>query len=139
MSWPAYIKGFRSYLQLERSLSGNSVSAYEHDIEKLYQYLQYKNIQVTPGNIQLSDLQGFVKWVNELGMSARSQARMLSGIKSFYKYLLLENIVKDDPTELLEGPKLGRKLPDFLSIEEINQILAAIDLSKPEGERNKAM
>ncbi|MBK8413479.1 MAG: site-specific tyrosine recombinase XerD [Bacteroidetes bacterium] len=139
MSWPAYIKGFRSYLQLERSLSGNSVSAYEHDIEKLYQYLQYKNLQVTPGNIQLSDLQGVVKWVNELGMSARSQARMLSGIKSFYKYLLLENIVKDDPTELLEGPKLGRKLPDFLSIEEINQILAAIDLSKPEGERNKAM
>ncbi len=139
MSWPSYIKGFRSYLQLERSLSGNSVSAYEHDIDKLFQYVQTINFQGGPDKIQLSDLQDFLKWVNKLGMSARSQARLLSGIKSFYKYLLLENVVNDDPTSLLEGPKLGRKLPDFLTVEEINAIIAAIDLSKPEGERNKAM
>ncbi len=126
-------------MQLERSLSGNSVSAYEHDIEKLFQYIQTVNFQGGPDKVQLNDLQGFLKWVNELGMSARSQARLLSGIKSFYKYLLLENVVNDDPTTLLEGPKLGRKLPDFLTVEEINAIIAAIDLSKPEGERNRAM
>jgi integrase/recombinase XerD len=139
MSWLSYIKGFRSYLQLERSLSGNSVDAYEHDIEKFHQYLLLRNLNLTPEQVGLHDLQDFLKWVNELGMSARSQARMLSGIKSFYKYMLLENIVRDDPTTLLEGPKLGRKLPDFLSVDEINQIINAIDLSKPEGERNKAM
>ncbi|HEX5002765.1 MAG TPA: site-specific tyrosine recombinase XerD [Bacteroidia bacterium] len=139
MSWNAYIKGFRSYLQLERSLSGNSVEAYEHDVEKLSQFLDANGIVKGPDKLTYDDLRQFIKWVNELGMSARSQARVLSGIKSFYKYLLLENVVKDDPTTLLEGPRLGRKLPDFLSIEEINSIIAAIDLSKPEGERNKAM
>ena len=139
MSWPSYIKGFKSYLQLERSLSGNSVDAYEHDIEKLFQYLQHINSTSGPEKITLENLQGFIKWINELGMSARSQARVISGIKAFYKYLLIENIVKDDPTTLIEGPKLGRKLPDFLSVEEINSIISAIDLSKPEGERNKAM
>lgn len=139
MSWQSYIKGFRSYLQLERSLSGNSVEAYEHDIEKLYQFAEVKDLKGGPESIRLEDLQEFLKWINELGMSARSQARMLSGIKSFYKYLLIENLVKDDPTTLLEGPKLGRKLPDFLTVEEVNSIIGAIDLSKPEGERNKAM
>ena len=139
MSWLSYIKGFRSYLQLERSLSGNSVAAYEHDVEKLYQFVQHTGFQGGPDKIKLTELQNFLKWVNELGMGARSQARVLSGIKSFYKYLLLENIVSDDPTTLLEGPKLGRKLPDFLSVEEINSLILAIDLSKPEGERNKAM
>lgn len=139
MSWQSYIKGFRSYLQLERSLSGNSVEAYEHDIEKLYQFVELKEIKGGPEAIRLENLQEFLKWIHELGMSARSQARMLSGIKSFFKYLLIENLVKDDPTTLLEGPKLGRKLPDFLTVEEVNAIISAIDLSKPEGERNKAM
>ena len=139
MSWQSYIKGFRSYLQLERSPSGNSVEAYEHDIEKLFQFVELKELKGGPETIRLEDLQDFLKWINELGMSARSQARMLSGIKSFYKYLLIENLVKDDPTTLLEGPKLGRKLPDFLTVEEVNAIIGAIDLSKPEGERNKAM
>src|SRR6187399_2147027 len=139
MSWTSYIKGFRSYLQLERSLSGNSVAAYEHDIELLYEYVQDVKFEGGPDKIKLSDLQGFLKWVHERKLSARSQARLLSGIKSFYKYLLLENVVNDDPTTLLEGPKLGRKLPDFLTIDEINSIIGAIDLSKPEGERNKAM
>ncbi|MFN5324989.1 MAG: site-specific tyrosine recombinase XerD [Bacteroidota bacterium] len=139
MSWLSYIKGFRSYLQLERSLSGNSVEAYEHDITKLHQFVQTFAQPVGPEKLTLNHLQDFLKWVNELGMGARSQARVLSGIKAFYKYLLIENIVSDDPTTLLEGPKLGRKLPDFLTVEEINAIIAAIDLSRPEGERNKAM
>jgi integrase/recombinase XerD len=139
MSWNSYIKGFRSYLQLERSLSGNSVEAYEHDIEKLNQYLMAVSFAGGPDKLKLDDLLNFIKWINELGMSARSQARVISGIKAFYKYLLMENVVKDDPTTLLEGPKLGRKLPDFLSVDEINTIISAIDLSKPEGERNRAM
>lgn len=139
MSWPSYIKGFRSYLQLERSLSGNSVEAYEHDVEKLHQFVQLKALQGGPEKIALADLQDFLKWVNELGMGARSQARLLSGIKSFYRYLLNEEVVSDDPTTLLEGPKLGRKLPDFLTVAEVEAVLGAIDLSKPEGQRNRAM
>jgi len=139
VSWVSYIKGFRSYLQLERSLSGNSVDAYEHDIEKLFQYAQTLTQPLGPEKVSLQHLQDFLKWINELGMSSRSQARVLSGIKAFYKYLLLENVIIDDPTTLLEGPKLGRKLPDFLTVDEINTIIATIDLSKPEGERNKAM
>lgn len=126
-------------MQLERSLSGNSIEAYEHDIEKLHQYVQFKKLPGGPDKITLEDLQGFVKWINELGMGARSQARLISGIKSFFKYLILENIIKDDPTLLMEGPRLGRKLPDFLSVDEINSIIGMIDLSKPEGERNKAL
>lgn len=126
-------------MQLERSLSGNSIEAYEHDIEKLHQYVQFKQLSGGPDKITLEDLQGFVKWINELGMGARSQARLLSGIKSFFKYLILENVIKDDPTLLMEGPRLGRKLPDFLSVDEINTIIGTIDLSKPEGERNKAL
>jgi integrase/recombinase XerD len=139
MSWHSYIQGFRSYLKLERSLSGNSVEAYEHDITKLHQFVLTLQPPIGPDKLTLQHLQDFLKWINELGMGARSQARMLSGIKSFYKYLLIENVVTDDPTTLLEGPKLGRKLPDFLTVEEINLIIGSIDLSKPEGERNKAM
>jgi integrase/recombinase XerD len=139
MVWSSYIKGFKSYLQLEKSLSANSVEAYDHDVEKLSQYATSINFSGGPDKITVLELQGFLKWINELGMGARSQARVLSGIKAFYKYLLLENIISDDPTTLLEGPRLGRKLPDFLSVEEVNAIIAAIDLSKPEGERNKAM
>jgi integrase/recombinase XerD len=139
MSWHSYIQGFRSYLKLERSLSGNSVEAYEHDITKLHQFVSTLQPPIGPDKLTLQHLQDFLKWINELGMGARSQARVLSGIKSFYKYLLIENVVTDDPTTLLEGPKLGRKLPDFLTVEEINLIIGSIDLSKPEGERNKAM
>jgi integrase/recombinase XerD len=139
MSWSPYINGFRAFLQLERSLAGNSLEAYEHDVEKLYQYIESKQLSRTPEKISSEDLKGFLQWVNELGMSARSQARMISGIKSFYKYLLLENVVSTDPTELIESPKLGRKLPDFLSVEEVNSIIDSIDRSKPKGERNKAM
>ncbi|MFM8433348.1 MAG: site-specific tyrosine recombinase XerD [Bacteroidota bacterium] len=139
MNWNIFIKGFKAYLQLERSLSGNSVEAYLHDIGLLQRYLESNNITVSPQRITLEELQGFIAWINELGMSARSQARIISGIKSFFKYMLMEGTISDDPSQLLESPRLGRKLPDTLSVDDINQLIAAIDLSKPEGIRNKAM
>ncbi len=139
MNWKIYIQGFKSFLALEKSLSENSIEAYLHDVEKLVQFLKFKQYDLGPKDIALKHLQGFLKWINELGMSAGTQARVISGIKSFYKYLLLENVLSNDPTALLEAPKLGRKLPDILSVDDINKIIDAIDLSKPEGQRNKAM
>lgn len=137
--WEAYKKGFKSYLQLEKSLSDHSVEAYLRDIDKLTQYLQEISSLKTPSTVVLDDLQQFVKWVAELGMTPSSQARIISGIKSFYKYCLLENIAVIDPTVLLETPKLKRALPDILSFGEIETIIAQLDLSKPEGGRNKAI
>nr|MCU0384376.1 site-specific integrase [Cyclobacteriaceae bacterium] len=134
-----YLKQFVTFLKLERSLSDNSIQAYERDVEKL---LQYKSIIKTNSSIANWDgkqLQQFLQYLAELGLSAYSQARMLSGIKSFYKFLVTEDIIKQDPTVLLEGPKLGRKLPDTLSLEEIDALLQAIDLSTPERQRNKAI
>ncbi len=139
MMWHADINGFKAYLQLEKSLSSHSVEAYIHDIEKFTQYLSLQNQALPPEKIELSHFQGFIKWIVELGLSAKTQARIISGIKSFYNYLLLENRIKINPTKLLESPKTGRHLPDTLSIEEIDQLITAIDLSKPEGHRNKAM
>lgn len=139
MNWNSFIKGFNSYLKLEKSLSANSIEAYERDIEKLVQFLLFKNYELSPNQIELKHLKEFIKWVNELGMSATSQARIISGIKSFYKYLLIENLVQIDPTELLESPKTVRKLPETLTIEDINLIITTIDLSSKQGQRNKAM
>jgi integrase/recombinase XerD len=137
--WEVYKKGYTAYLQLEKSLSGNSVEAYLHDIEKLTQFLLEKQLLITPKEIELKTLELFIRWIGELGMTAGSQARIISGLKSFFKYCLLEQVVTIDPTALLESPKLKRKLPDVLSFEEIESILQQIDLSKPEGERNKAI
>ena len=137
--WEPYKKGFKAYLQLERSLSDNSVEAYLRDVDKLTEYLQAVNILKTPQDIDLNDLQKFIKWVSELGMTATSQARIISGIRGFYKYCLIENIVTVDPSALLEAPKLKRALPDVLSFEEIENIIAQIDLSKSDGGRNKAI
>jgi integrase/recombinase XerD len=139
LDWHSAIKGFQAYLKLERSLSGNSIQAYSRDIDKLYQFADNQQIKLTPENITLTHLRRFIEWVNELGMLPSSQARILSGIKSFYKYLLMEDLVKSDPSELLESPKIQRKLPDTLSINEINKLIDAIDVSKPEGARNKAI
>jgi len=137
--WEPYKKGFKAYLQLEKSLSDNSVEAYLRDIEKLTQYLQEASSFKAPADVDLKDMQQFVKWIGGLGMTATSQARIISGIKSFYKYCLIEHISKTDPTTLLEAPKLKRALPDVLSFEEIENIIAQADLSKPEGGRNKAI
>jgi integrase/recombinase XerD len=137
--WEAYKKGFKAYLGLERSLSDHSVQAYLSDIDKLTLFLQAAGLQKTPAELQLPDLQQFVRWVAELGMTQTSQARIISGVRAFYKYCLLEDIVAKDPTTLLEAPKLLRQLPDILSFEEIEAIIAQIDLSTPEGGRNKAI
>lgn len=139
MDWKSSLSGFKIYLQLEKSLSGNSVEAYLHDVEKLSQFMDYAKISVSPEKITLDHLRDFIKWLNEMGATATSQARIISGIRSFYKYLLLEDIIRDDPTTLLEAPKTGRKLPQFLSVAEIDKLISVIDLSKPEGERNRAM
>jgi integrase/recombinase XerD len=139
LDWRSAIKGFQSYLKLEKSLSGNSIEAYSRDIEKLFQFTDREGFKVNPENITLTDLRQFIVWAAELGMIPSSQARILSGIKSFYKYLLMEDLIKSDPSELLESPKIQRKLPDTLSIEDINKLIDAIDLSKPEGGRNKAI
>jgi len=139
MNWVPSIKGFKNYLQLERSLSLNSIEAYLRDVEKFVQYLELQEIDVIPEKVEQKQIEDFLQWVSEIGLNARSQARILSGLKAFYKYLLMEDIIDIAPTELLESPKIGRKLPEVLTIEEINDIINAIDLSKPEGERNKAM
>jgi integrase/recombinase XerD len=137
--WEPYKKGFKAYLQLERSLSGNSIEAYLNDIEKLTSFLQAQNDLKNPSEVQLTDLQKFVQWVASLGMTATSQARIISGIRTFYKYCLLEDISSIDPTTLLEAPKLKRALPDVLTFEEIENVIAQIDLSTPEGTRNKSI
>jgi len=137
--WEPYKKGFKDYLRLEKSLSDNSVEAYLRDIEKLTNYLLESDSKKNPAQIELKDLQRFIKWIAELGINDASQARIISGLRAFYKYCLLENISETDPTTLLEAPKLKRSLPDILSFEEIEAIIDQIDLSKPEGGRNKAL
>jgi integrase/recombinase XerD len=137
--WGAERKGFKAWLQLEKSLSDHSVEAYLRDIEKLTQFLSFRDRITSIEEIRLHDLQAFLKWIGALGMTPSSQSRIISGIRSFFRYCLQENLVKQDPTVLLETPKLKRSLPDFLSVDEINRIVLAIDLSKPEGERNRAI
>ena len=137
--WEAYKKGFKAWLQLEKSLADNSVQAYLHDIDKFTEYLLLQNHKKTPAEISLKELEHFLVWIHELGMTASSQARIISGLRSFYKYCLLEQIATNDPTVLLEAPKLKRLLPDTLAFEEIEKIINAIDLSSPEGGRNKAI
>jgi integrase/recombinase XerD len=139
LDWPKAIKGFKAYLKLERSLAPNSIDAYSKDLDKLYQYGDLQINKKSPTEFSLHDLRGFINWVNELGMIPSTQSRIISGIKSFYKYLLVEDLIATDPSELLETPKIQRKLPDTLSIHDIDKMIAAIDLSKPEGTRNKAI
>ena len=138
--WEIQKKGFKGFLAIEKSLSDNSIEAYLRDIEKLTQYLELENkSHSTPSQLTLDDLQHFLATLVELGLSPRSQARVISGIKAFYNYLLIENLTSVNPAELLESPKLGRKLPDSLSVEEIQLLIEGIDLSLPNGERNKAI
>lgn len=136
--WNSALKGFKSYIRLERSLSENTVEAYLRDVEKLYQYTEIIGSK-SPDKIETEDLKKFIIWINELGMLPPTQSRVISGIKAFYKYLIIENIITKDPASLIESPKIARKLPDTLSIIDINNLIAAIDHSKAEGMRNKAM
>ena len=137
--WEVYKKGYKAFLQLEKSLSDNSVEAYLHDIEKLTTWMQLSNELKTPKQLELKDLENFIRWISELGMTAGSQARIISGLRSFFKYCLQEQILLINPATLLESPKLKRSLPDVLSFEEINSLINSIDLSKSEGGRNKAI
>src|ERR1041384_7881265 len=137
--WQAYYRRFRQYLQLERSLSGNSIEAYADDLKKLEQYsaLHFRN--KTPDKFSSAELEKFVQWLTKFGLSPASQARVISGIKAFYKFLLLEGDLRQSPSDLLETPRLGRKLPVFLTVEEIDRMSACIDRSRPEGERNASI
>ena len=137
--WEPFKKGFRAFLQLEKSLAENSVEAYLRDIDKLTDYLQANGTLKNPDQLELKDLQHFTEWIAKLGMTPASQARIISGVKQFYKFCSLEDIVKSDPSLLLEAPKLKRTLPDVLNFEQIEKIITSIDLSKPEGGRNKAI
>jgi integrase/recombinase XerD len=137
--WTAFIKGFKAYLQLERSMSENTVDAYLHDVELFAGFLADSYPAINLADITLQHLQAFLEYINGLEFASASQSRVVSGIKSFFRYLLLENVIKIDPTALLEAPKLKRSLPVFLSLEEIELLFAAIDHSTPEGVRNRAM
>jgi integrase/recombinase XerD len=137
--WESYKKGFLIHLQLEKSLSPNTIEAYSLDLGKLIQFIELMQMKVGPNELKLADLKAYIKWIAELGMSERSQSRIISGIKAFYKYCLQEEIVRQDPTELLSAPKLKKALPDTLTFEEIEALIAKIDQSKPEGVRNKSM
>ncbi|MQY77798.1 MAG: site-specific tyrosine recombinase XerD [Bacteroidetes bacterium] len=137
--WNKLVSDFNVFLKLEKILSQNSIDAYISDVKKLKSFFEVIGKDIKPTEVKLSDLKHFIEWINKLGMSSGTQARVISGIKGFYKYLLLEDIIQTDPTALLESPRRGRKLPDILSVEEIDKIMAAIDLSKPQGQRNKAI
>lgn len=136
--WNSTLNGFKAYLRLERSVSGNTVEAYLGDVEKLFQYTESIGGK-KPNEIDTTDLKSFIVWINELGMLATTQARVLSGIKAFFKFLILENLIVKNPAALLESPRIARKLPDTLSIIDVNNLMGAIDHSKAEGMRNKAM
>ncbi len=139
MDWPTAIKAFINYLKIERSLSANSVAAYQQDILKIVQFLDFKGEKTSPKGIKQQQLRDLLKWITELGMTAASQARIISGIKAFYKFLIIEGIVEVNPAAYLEAPRLTRKLPDTLSVLEIDALIATLDLSKPDGMRNRAL
>jgi integrase/recombinase XerD len=139
MDWRSTINGFTAYLRMERGLSGNSVEAYERDTEKLASFVEEQFNHISPEKLTLNHLEAFVKHLDNTGQDERSQARIRSGIRAFYKYLMIEDLCTADPTELLEGPKLAKKYPDVLSLDEINVILSLVDLSTDSGVRNRAM
>ncbi|MBK6930046.1 MAG: site-specific tyrosine recombinase XerD [Saprospirales bacterium] len=139
MTWPAALQQFHNYLMLERSLSANTREAYLGDLQKFRRYLEIEALDLQPLQVQRADLERFIHWVNQLGLEASSQARLISGLRAFFKFLLVEDLLEDDPTELLESPRLRRKIPEVLTVHEIEQMLEAIDLSQPQGHRNRAM
>lgn len=137
MGWSNAIDDYINFLRLEKSLSENSIAAYRTDMEKLCLFAEGKGIE--PESLQRTDLEEFLAQLHDMGLNKRSQSRILSGVRGFFKYLLLEEVIDSDPTELIDSPKIGRKLPEVLSVVEIDAMEAAIDLSKPDGHRNKAI
>ena len=138
-TWQPYLTGYKTYLLLERSVSSNTLGAYLHDVRKLIEFLELRQLEVGPLTLESTHLSDYLRWLTEIGLEARSQARMLSGVKSFYKYLLLEDALDEDPTALIDPPRTEQKIPDVLSYEEIQSMLLAIDHSTPHGLRNRAM
>jgi integrase/recombinase XerD len=139
MNWENYLRNFELYLRLEKSLSPNTIEAYRQDLTRLTQFLQYNGYLSGPESITHEVLTEFIYWVAEVGLSARSQARILSGIKAFYKYLQIEDVISVNPAALLDSPRLGRKLPQVLSVSEVEALINSVDLSNPQGQRNKAI
>lgn len=139
MDWYSSIKGFKAYLLLERSLSQNSIDAYLSDVGKLESFIKMNYPETQPDKVSSLQLREFLHFLNDLGIGERSQARIISGTKAFYRFFLLDEVIDNDPTELLEGPKLTRKIPDVLSYEELERIFDSIDLSHPQGHRNRAV
>ncbi|MEQ8534770.1 MAG: site-specific tyrosine recombinase XerD [Imperialibacter sp.] len=139
MAWELYIKQFKNYLKLERSLAQNSIDAYLHDVRLFAQFMEIKGLSLSPEEVKPKHIHDFLEHVNELGLAAHSQARIISGLKAYFRFLLNEGDIQKDPMMLIESPKLGRKLPDTLDYNEIEQLLAAIDLSTPEGMRNRTI
>lgn len=139
MDWTSSIRGFKAYLMLERALSNNSVDAYLNDVAKLSEYAIGELEEKKPDELTFVDLESFIVFIGQLGLGPRSQARMISGIKAFYKYLLLEDLIQVNPTELLESPKLPKKIPEVLTIDEIDLLLEHIDHSTDHGQRNRAI
>ncbi len=139
MNWESWIRGFADYLRLERSLSEHSVAAYVNDVRKLASFCSMQEEHKSPVSVDQNDLLLFVAWVHKLGVSERTQARIISGIRAFYHYLMMEDAITGNPAANLDAPRIGRKLPEFLTIEEVERIIAAIDLSDPLGQRNRAI
>ncbi len=138
-NWNKDINEFRHFLKLEKGLSPHSIEAYERDILKLVSFIEMVGEELKPEEVDSKLLQQFIQWIGESGLNARTQSRIISGVKAFYKYLILEERISKDPTAMLETPRIGRKLPEVLSVEEIDHLFSFIDLSKAEGHRNKAM
>lgn len=139
MSWEKAIRDFQTYLKLERSLSANSASAYARDVKKLSQYVEFSKLNLLPKQMKAIHLQDFIVYLQQFRLESSSQARLLSGIRAFYKYLLVSDVIDDDPTEFIEAPRLTRKLPEVLTYEEVQLLLSSVDLSLPNGTRNRAM
>ena len=139
MNWLPYINGFESFLMLEKSLAENTIVAYKSDLEKLVSFFQIRELNKGIEEIHTGDLSDFIIYLNKLGLGERTQARIISALKTFFKYLVMEDIIKNDPTTLLEGPKLQRKIPEVLSYDEIQQMMTAVDLSHEQGTRNRAI
>ena len=138
MKWEQALKDYQLFLKIERGLSQNTINNYALDVHKLTNYLETKSIKASPTNITSEIIQQFIYDISK-EVNARSQSRIISGLRSFFNYLVFEDYIKSNPLDLIESPKIGRKLPDTLSEEEINNLIGAIDLSKPEGERNRAI
>lgn len=139
MNWPTALQSFRAYLLLERAMSQHTIEAYLNDVGKFVQWLELEGRTLSPLSVQAEDLTRFILWANRLGLEASTQSRLISGLRAFYKFLLVEDLLDDDPTELLESPRLRRKVPSVLSVHEVQAMLHAIDLSEPQGQRNRAI